>query len=104
MIGVISAGVLLWFWLLLPETLHPIYRMPLSFRRLAGGWRMTITDRWSLGYTLSSTAFFGPLYCFITSVHLIVFVVIGRSHFFTPLPYSLFFFLLLLSIIYFFFF
>src|SRR3546814_12886151 len=75
MIGVISAGVLLWFWMRMPETLHPIDRMPLSFRRLAGGWRMTITDRWSLGYTLASTALMGALYGFINSVQQIVFDV-----------------------------
>src|SRR3546814_9564369 len=59
----------------MPETLHPIDRMPLSFRRLAGGWRMTITDRWSLGYTLASTALMGALYGFINSVQQIVFDV-----------------------------
>src|SRR3546814_8379999 len=75
MSGVISAGVLLWFWMRMPETLHPIDRMPLSFRRLAGGWRMTITDRWSLGYTLASTALMGALYGFINSVQQIVFDV-----------------------------
>src|SRR3546814_8769695 len=83
MIGVISAGVLLWFWMRMPETLHPIDRMPLSFRRLAGGWRMTITDRWSLGYTLASPALMGALYGFINSVQQIVFDVfdvIGRAH------------------------
>src|SRR3546814_3350017 len=36
---------------------------------------MTITDRWSLGYTLASTALMGALYGFINSVQQIVFDV-----------------------------
>jgi DHA1 family bicyclomycin/chloramphenicol resistance-like MFS transporter len=74
-IGAISAAVLLWFWWRMPETLHPIDRMPLSLGRLAGGWRMTITDRWSLGYTLATTALMGALYGFINSVQQVVFDV-----------------------------
>src|SRR3546814_16957312 len=36
---------------------------------------MPITDRWSLGYTLASTALMGALYGFINSVQQIVFDV-----------------------------
>ncbi len=75
MIGAISAAVLLWFWWRMPETLHPIDRMPLSLARLAGGWRRTVTDRWSLGYTLATTVLMGALYGFINSVQQVVFDV-----------------------------
>jgi DHA1 family bicyclomycin/chloramphenicol resistance-like MFS transporter len=76
-IGAISAAVLLWFWWRMPETLQPIDRMPLSLARIAGGWKRTTTDRWSLGYTLASTALMGALYGFINSVQQIVYDVFG---------------------------
>ncbi len=48
----LTAIVLIWFALRLPETLAG-ERVPFSVGRLIEGYRTTLTDRWSLGYTLA---------------------------------------------------
>ena len=75
MIAVISAGILVWFMVRMPETLKPADRQPLSIARLASGWRTTLSDRWSIGYTLATTALMGALYGFINSVQQVVFAL-----------------------------
>ncbi|MBY0582460.1 MAG: multidrug effflux MFS transporter [Sphingomonas sp.] len=84
-IAAIGAVVLAWFWIRMPETLDPVDRIPLSVPRLASGWWRTITDRWSLGYTLASTALMGALYGFINSIQQIVFDVFKRPDLLIPL-------------------
>jgi len=70
-IGALTAIVMVWFALRMPETLAG-ERMPFSVGRLIEGYRTTLTDRWSLGYTLASTALQGALFGYITSVQQIV--------------------------------
>jgi DHA1 family bicyclomycin/chloramphenicol resistance-like MFS transporter len=70
-IGVLTAMTLTWFALRMPETLAG-ERVPFSVGRLLEGYRTTLTDRWSLGYTLASTALQGALFGYITSVQQIV--------------------------------
>jgi DHA1 family bicyclomycin/chloramphenicol resistance-like MFS transporter len=77
-IAALTMAVLGWFAVRMPETLHPEDRMPLSLRRIAGGWRTTATDRWSLGYTLAAAALLGALYGYLNSVQQIVADVFGR--------------------------
>jgi len=64
--------VLPWFWLRLPETLAAENRQPVSLSRIASGWRVALTDRLSLGYTLASSALQGALFGYITSLQPIV--------------------------------
>jgi len=73
MIAGITAGVLIWFAWRMPETLATARRQPLSVARLAAGWRTTLSDRCSIGYTLATTALMGALYGFINSVQQVVF-------------------------------
>lgn len=40
----------LWFWLRMPETLHPEYRLPLSPARIVAALKLTVTTRFALGY------------------------------------------------------
>lgn len=68
----ITALVLVWFAVRMPETLHAEDRAPLSIARVAGGWWLTIRDRWSLGYTLASTALMGALYGYLNSIQQIM--------------------------------
>lgn len=70
-IGALTAIVLIWFILRMPETLGG-ERIPFSVGRLIEGYRTTLTDRWSLGYTLATTALQGALFAYITSVQQIV--------------------------------
>jgi DHA1 family bicyclomycin/chloramphenicol resistance-like MFS transporter len=84
-IALAAAGVLGWFWLRMPETLDRADRIPLSLPRLASGWKRTLSDRSSLGYTLASTALMGALYGFINTVQQIVFDVFKRPDLLIPI-------------------
>ncbi len=84
MIAVITAVILIWFIVRMPETLHPERRLALLPARLWQGWRMTLTDRWSVGYTLAATALLGALYGFINSVQQIVAALTGSDRLLVP--------------------
>jgi len=68
--GIAAAGlmVLAWFALRMPETLAKDARQPLNFRRILGDYRLVLSDRNSVGYTLGSTAVSAALFGFIGSV------------------------------------
>ena len=70
-IATLTAIVLVWFALRMPETLAG-ERLPFSIARLIEGYRTTVTDRWSLGYMLAATALQGALFGYITSVQQVV--------------------------------
>ncbi len=56
-----------WAAFRLPETLHPEYRRAFNLRTVAGGFRIVLTNRVSLCYTLATTSVFGALFGFINS-------------------------------------
>jgi DHA1 family bicyclomycin/chloramphenicol resistance-like MFS transporter len=68
----ITLLVLSWFATRLPETLHPEDRTPLSIRAIASGWRVTLLDRYSLGYSLASGMLLGALYGYLNSIQQIM--------------------------------
>jgi len=70
--------VLTWLLARMPETLAPERRVPISPTRLWAGWRRTLTDRASLGYTLAGTCLMGALYGYLNSIQQIVAEVFGR--------------------------
>ena len=70
-IAAVTAIVLVWFALRMPETLAGPLR-PFSVARLIEGYRTTITNRWSLGYMLATMALQGALFGYISSVQQIV--------------------------------
>lgn len=84
MIASAAAIVAAWFAWRLPETLRPEARQQLSPARLYAGWRTTLTERASLGYTLASTMLLGALYGFINSVQQIVRALTGDDHYLVP--------------------
>lgn len=67
-----------WARIRLPETLAPENRRPLTFRRIGGGWRRTLTERKSLGYTLAGGMLSGALFGFINSIQQIVYDTFGQ--------------------------
>ncbi|AIT07030.1 major facilitator transporter [Sphingomonas taxi] len=69
----LSLVIWTWFFVRMPETLHADAQQPLSVRRVAGGWKQTLSDRWSLGYTLASTSLMGAHYGYLNSVQQIMF-------------------------------
>lgn len=79
-IGGVTVAVLAWFAIRMPETMHAEDRKPLAIGRIAAGWRLAATDRWSLGYTLAATCLLGGLYGYLNSVQQIVADTFGRPN------------------------
>lgn len=66
-IGLGTLAVLTWMYFRLPETLHKEDVRPLSVRSVLAGFRIVLTNRTSLCYTIASTFIFGALFGFINS-------------------------------------
>jgi DHA1 family bicyclomycin/chloramphenicol resistance-like MFS transporter len=80
----VSAAILMWFGLRMPETQHPGDRQPLSPALLLSGMRLALTDRWSIGYTLASTFLLGGLYGYINSIQQILADTFHRPNLLVP--------------------
>lgn len=65
--GVVAAVVGAWMYLRLPETLAPEDVRPFTPASVLEGFRIVLTDRVALCYTLASTFIFGALFGFINS-------------------------------------
>ncbi len=68
--GVIFAmvlGMLLWFALRMPETLHPEYRMPLSPGRIWQATLVCLRNRTAVGYATAQGLMFGALMGYVGS-------------------------------------
>ncbi len=63
--GAISAAVSLWCLFKLPETLNPADRRPLTAGSILEGFRLVLSNRTSMLYTLAVTFFFGSLFGFL---------------------------------------
>lgn len=66
-IGTMATLVGFWMYFRLPETLKPENIRPLTVRSVASGFKMVLTNRVALCYTLASTFLFGALFGFINS-------------------------------------
>ncbi|KQS02428.1 MFS transporter [Sphingomonas sp. Leaf357] len=62
-----SALVLAWSTLRLTETLPAARRIPLSLASLKQGYRLTLTNRFSLGYAVAASMTFGGIIAFVSS-------------------------------------
>lgn len=63
--GIFAAAVTLWAALRLPETLHPKDRRALTLKLTMEAFRIVLTNRRSLGYSMAATLIFGVLFGFI---------------------------------------
>lgn len=84
--GVLAfAGVVLMIWagLRLPETLHVEDRLPIQAGRILSAFRLVLTNRISMGYTLAMTAITAALFGFINSAQQIFFDVFQAPALFT---------------------
>ena len=79
-VAVLAAMLAAWFALRMPETLHVGDRAPLDWARVSTGWRLTASDRWSLGYTLAATALMGALYGYLNTIQQIMAETFGRPN------------------------
>jgi DHA1 family bicyclomycin/chloramphenicol resistance-like MFS transporter len=65
--GVVSLAFTIWTWRRLPETLHESFRRPLTAAVITDGFRIVLTNRIAICYTVAITALFGALFGFINS-------------------------------------
>lgn len=66
-LGGFAAFVLAWAVFRLPETLAPADRRPISFQSLSEAYRLTLTNRYSLGYSLAAALTFGGIIAFVST-------------------------------------
>ncbi|MEG3163261.1 multidrug effflux MFS transporter [Sphingomonas sp. PB2P19] len=71
-IAALTTAVLVWFYIRMPETLAPENVLPITPARILSDWRVTLTDRQSLGYMLASTALMAGLYGYLNSIQQIM--------------------------------
>ncbi|WP_313528836.1 multidrug effflux MFS transporter [Shinella sp.] len=75
--AVVAMIVWAWMYIRLPETLHEDDVRPFTVRSVLGGFRIVLTDRVALCYTLASTFIFGALFGFINSAQQIYVGIYG---------------------------
>lgn len=66
-IAVMAAIIAGWAYIRLPETLHPENVRPFTAKSVLGGFKLVLTNRVALCYTIASTFIFGSLFGFINS-------------------------------------
>lgn len=82
-IAAISALVLIWFSVRMPETLDRGAAASFSVSDVLAGYRTMMRDRWAVGYTLAATAISSCFFSFIGSIQQIVYDVFGRPELLT---------------------
>lgn len=71
----------------LPETLHPEDRRPFTISSIGAAFRIVLTNRVSLCYSLAASFIFGSLFGFINSSQQILVGIYGLGHWF-PLVFA----------------
>ena len=82
---VVAAAISIWAALRLPETMHPENRRPLTIGVVVDGFRIVLTTRVALFYTLATTVVFGALFGFINSAQQIYVGIYGLGVWFPVL-------------------
>ncbi|MDF7777322.1 multidrug effflux MFS transporter [Sphingomonas sp. AOB5] len=82
-IAAVTALVLLWFWLRMPETMDPDSRQSLRPGRIVRDYGMVLRDRAAVGYTLAITFISGGMFGFIGSIEQIMADVFHRPELLT---------------------
>ena len=80
-----AAIVFAWALIRLPETLSAAARIPISPASLAHGYRLTLTNRDSLGYAVAASLTFGGIIAFVSSAQQIFVDEFGAGSRFTVL-------------------
>ena len=70
--AIVSAIVIIWFVIRMPETLPVDRRLPLKPALILANWKRTLGDRLSLGYAGAVIGLQGALFGYITSISAIV--------------------------------
>nr|CAD6414515.1 MFS transporter [Rhizobium sp. Q54] len=80
--AVIAAAVGIWMYVRLPETLHPEDVRPFTVNSVLGGFRIVLTNRVALCYTIASMFIFGALFGFINSAQQVYVGIYGLGAWF----------------------
>ena len=80
--GLLALAFWLWTFFRLPETLHPEYRRPLSFKAVLDGFVLVCTNRVAFSYGLAGMFLFGALFGFISSSQQIYVDIYGLGVYF----------------------
>jgi DHA1 family bicyclomycin/chloramphenicol resistance-like MFS transporter len=83
--AVFALSVIAWVYVKLPETLHPEDRTPISFGGTMRSFRIILTNRISIGYTVAMTVLLGGLFGFINSAQQVFFDAFHAQKLFTTL-------------------
>ncbi|RZL58918.1 MAG: MFS transporter [Sphingomonas sp.] len=84
-LGGFAAFVLAWSLVRLPETLPVARRLPLSLANLRQSYRLTLTNRYSIGYAVAAALTFGGIIAFVSSAQQIFVDEFGAGRRFTLL-------------------
>ena len=87
-LAIFATVVVVWAGMRMPETLMPEKRREISFALLTSAWRETLTNRFSLGYALASTAMFGSILGYVNSSQQLFADVFKRPDIF-PLAFAI---------------
>ncbi|TGX52580.1 Bcr/CflA family efflux MFS transporter [Sphingomonas gei] len=82
-VAAVSALVVAWFWLRMPETLDSDSRQSLKPARIAADYALVLRDRGAVGYTIAAALLSGGLFGFIGSVQQIMEGVFHRPELLT---------------------
>ena len=66
-LGGFAALICAWTVVRLPETLPVARRIPISIKTLKSSYRLTLTNRYSLGYAIAASLTFGGIIAFVSS-------------------------------------
>ncbi len=84
-LGGFAGLVLLWTLVRLPETLPADRRTAISLANLASSYRLTLTNRYSIGYALAASLTFGGIIAFVSSAQQVFVDEFGAGDRFTLL-------------------
>ncbi|WEK43115.1 MAG: multidrug effflux MFS transporter [Candidatus Sphingomonas colombiensis] len=74
----LTIAAMLWVMIRMPETMLPEDRREIRIPAILAGWRTTVSDRYSLGYTLAATGLTAALYGYLGSIEQIMADAFGR--------------------------
>ncbi|WP_454849611.1 multidrug effflux MFS transporter [Rhizobium binxianense] len=81
-IGTMAALIGIWAYVRLPETLDPANVRPFTARSVIGGFKVVLTNRSALCYTIATTFIFGALFGFINSAQQVYVGIYGLGVYF----------------------
>ena len=82
-LAIFGLAVIAWSWIKLPETLHPEDRTPLEVGPVLAAFKVCLTNRIAVGYTLAATLVLGGLFGFLNSAQQVFVDVLGAGKLFT---------------------